>query len=272
MYTSTARRVTAKPATPQPAETTNNNTHPPTPPIRLPCGPDDPRLLELAKAYETILRIVENIDQESNPRTTPHQSLATENSTQGEGEGENSTGTNRAQSTLTPLTQFRSGIEKTPMRAAKAIMEMTQGYEGSVDDLINDAIFESEASSSDLIIVCDIEFTSLCEHHLLPFSGHVHIGYLPQYGQILGLSKFARITNLFSQRLQVQEMLTRSISTSIHSSKLKPKGVIVMVEAEHSCMSCRGVKKSSKTITTAIMGEISSDHRAEFLSLVNRRD
>lgn len=162
----------------------------------------------------------------------------------------------------------RGGIINTPMRAAKAIMELTVGNETVLEDIVNGAVFEEDCH--DLVMVRDIEFTSLCEHHLLPFRGKIHVGYYP-CGKILGLSKFARIADCYSRRLQVQERLTKQICSAI-DHVVEPLGVVVVCEAEHSCMSCRGVKKSgSSTITMSQTGCFRDPkYKEEFLQLLNR--
>lgn len=146
----------------------------------------------------------------------------------------------------------REGMQKTADRAAKAYMDLTKGYYEDPVAILTKAIFKSNAK--DLVLIKNIEFYSLCEHHLLPFYGNCHIAYLPK-GKIIGLSKFARLTDVFARRFQVQENLTAQIANSIQSI-IKPYGVIVMIEAEHMCMRMRGVeKKNSSMVTVCALGE-----------------
>jgi len=164
----------------------------------------------------------------------------------------------------------REGLLKTPDRAAKAFQFMTQGYEQDLEALINGAVFESEYD--DMVIVRDIEFYSLCEHHLVPFYGQAHIAYIPA-GRILGLSKFARITDMFARRLQVQERLTAQIAEAIQTI-LQPKGVAVALEAKHLCMMARGVEKqNSNMVTSHVLGVFRDDAatRAECMNLLRKQ-
>ena len=161
----------------------------------------------------------------------------------------------------------REGLVNTPKRVAKAWEFLTKGYNENLDDLINNAIFEGE--SKDMVIVKNIEFYSLCEHHMIPFYGKAHIGYIPD-GKIIGLSKLARITDLFSQRLQVQERLTNQIAQCLQEV-LKPRGVAVVLEGKHFCMLSRGAQKQNSIATSSSMLGIFREKestRNEFLKLI----
>jgi GTP cyclohydrolase I len=161
----------------------------------------------------------------------------------------------------------REGLLKTPQRAAEAIRFLTRGYDQNIATILNDAIFEEEID--DMIIVKDVEFYSLCEHHLLPFFGRCHVGYLPA-GRILGLSKIARLVDMFSRRLQVQERLTHQIAHALDEA-IQPRGVAVVMEAHHLCMMARGIEKqNSSMVTSAVLGAFRADRgpRAEFMQLV----
>lgn len=163
----------------------------------------------------------------------------------------------------------RDGLKDTPQRAAKALKFLTQGYHQSLDDIVNGALFESD--SDEMIIVKDIELYSMCEHHLLPFIGKCHVAYLPQ-GKIIGLSKVARIVDMFARRLQVQERLTRQIAETL-TTATGALGVGVIIEAKHLCMMMRGVEKQNSIMTTSVMlGSFRKDRRTrgEFLSLVQK--
>jgi GTP cyclohydrolase I len=163
----------------------------------------------------------------------------------------------------------REGLVKTPMRAAKALVAMTSGYTSDPVEVATQAIFEHAGSR--IVIVKDIEFYSMCEHHILPFFGKVAVGYIPD-GKMIGLSKLARIVDCFAKRLQVQERLTAEICNLL-SSTLPNKGVIVACEAEHLCMKMRGVEKQdSSTITFDYTGEFvdSPSMRQEFLNLIQK--
>src|SRR5215208_2889666 len=163
----------------------------------------------------------------------------------------------------------RDGLLKTPERVAKSMQWLTRGYDVQVEDIFGDAIF-AEAHEN-MVLVRDIEFYSLCEHHMLPFFGTVHIAYIPD-GRIVGLSKLPRLVDVFARRLQVQERLTEQIATAIEDV-LQPRGVGVVVEAAHLCMMMRGVEKqNSKTITSALRGEFRDCPmtRDEFLRLAHR--
>lgn len=161
----------------------------------------------------------------------------------------------------------RPGLVDTPERAAKAMKYLTRGYEQKLDDVINDALFPSD--SSDLVIVKDIELFSLCEHHMLPFFGRAHVGYIPD-GKVLGLSKIARIVDMYSRRLQIQEQLSSQIAETI-SKVTGAKGVAVIIEAKHLCMMMRGVEKQNSSMKTSAMLGVFRDNattRSEFLSLI----
>jgi len=163
----------------------------------------------------------------------------------------------------------REGLVDTPKRAAKAFQFLNNGYEKSLDEVLNGAIFESE--TEDMVIVKDIELYSLCEHHLLPFVGKCHIAYMPQ-GKVLGLSKLARVVDMYARRLQIQENLTKQIADAVELA-INARGVAVVIEAKHMCMMMRGVEKQNSVMTTSAMKGIFRDDmstRAEFLSLINR--
>ncbi|KAJ5104678.1 hypothetical protein NUU61_002025 [Penicillium alfredii] len=164
----------------------------------------------------------------------------------------------------------REGLRETPERYAKAMLYFTKGYEENVRDLVNGAVFHED--HDELVIVKDIDVFSLCEHHMVPFSGKMHIGYIPDR-RVLGLSKLARLAEMFSRRLQVQERLTKQVALAI-SEVLKPRGVGVVMESAHLCMVMRGVQKVSSTTTTSCMlgcMRSSAKTREEFLTLLNRR-
>ena len=161
----------------------------------------------------------------------------------------------------------RQGLIKTPKRVAESWKFLSQGYHQNLNDVINEAIFDE--SAKDMIIVKDIEFYSLCEHHLIPFYGKAHVGYIPN-GKIIGLSKIPRIIDFYSRRLQVQERLTNQIATCIQDL-LNPKGVAVVMEGRHFCMLMRGVQKQNSIASTSSMLGAFKDQsttRNEFLKLV----
>lgn len=164
----------------------------------------------------------------------------------------------------------REGLVKTPYRAAEAMNFITKGYKDSLEAVVNGAIFHE--NSDDMVIVRDIEFFSMCEHHLFPFFGHANIAYIPD-GKIIGLSKLARITDMFARRLQVQERMTVQIAEAIQEV-LQPRGVAVVLEARHLCMMARGVeKKSSDMVTSHVLGEFRANRatRAEFMNLLGKQ-
>ncbi len=163
----------------------------------------------------------------------------------------------------------REGLQNTPKRVARMYPELLSGYRTDVDKLVNNAIFN--VTYDDMVIVRDIEYFSLCEHHMLPFMGRAHVAYIPK-GQVIGLSKIPRIVDMFARRLQVQERMTRQIADFIHDL-LKPQGVAVVVEGLHLCAMMRGVKKHDARMTTsAMLGSFrkSINTRQEFLDHLNR--
>ena len=164
----------------------------------------------------------------------------------------------------------REGLLKTPLRVAEAMRFLTQGYRSTPDKVINNALFTQDTGG--MVIVKDIEVYSLCEHHMLPFFGRCHIGYLPN-GRVFGVSKLARLVDVYARRLQLQERLTEQISKVIMES-IDAKGVGVMIEARHLCMMMRGVEKQNSTMVTSSVLGVFRDHlatREEFLTLVSRR-
>ena len=161
----------------------------------------------------------------------------------------------------------REGLLRTPGRAARAFEFLTAGYRQSLDELVNNALFDSEAS--EIILVKDIELYSLCEHHLIPFIGKAHVAYIPN-GKVVGLSKTARIVDMFARRLQIQENLTMQIADALMKT-LQPRGVGVVIEAKHLCMMMRGVEKQNSVMkTSCLLGVFKEDARtrSEFLSLL----
>ena len=164
----------------------------------------------------------------------------------------------------------REGLEKTPLRVAKALEFLTNGYRADVKQVINNALFTQDTGG--MVIVKDIEMYSMCEHHMLPFFGRCHIGYIPN-GKVFGVSKLARLVDVHARRLQLQERLTEDISREIMES-IDARGVGVMIEARHLCMMMRGVEKQNSTMVTSSVLGVFRDHlatREEFLTLVGRK-
>jgi GTP cyclohydrolase I len=164
----------------------------------------------------------------------------------------------------------RDGLEKTPLRVSKALRFFTQGYEQSPADVLNGALFDVDYD--EMVVVRDIDFYSLCEHHMVPFFGRVHVAYIPN-GKVVGLSKIPRTVEIFARRLQVQERLTMDIARTIEAV-LNPRGVGVVVEAKHLCMMMRGVEKQNTfAITSSLRGVFESDSktRSEFMDLIRHR-
>jgi GTP cyclohydrolase I len=164
----------------------------------------------------------------------------------------------------------REGLLKTPSRVAEALTFLTRGYQMDPDKVINDAVFTEDYE--EMIVQKDIDFFSLCEHHLLPFFGKAHVAYIPHH-KIVGVSKLARLVDVYARRLQVQERLTNQIATTI-MAKLKPLGVAVVIEAEHLCMRMRGVEKqNSLIITSSLLGAFRNrqETRSEFMNLIRQK-
>ncbi len=164
----------------------------------------------------------------------------------------------------------RPGLKDTPTRAAKAFQYLTSGYQNSLDKIVNNALFPSD--SSEIVVIKNIELYSLCEHHLLPFIGQCHVGYIP-HGKILGLSKVARIVDMFAKRLQIQETLTSQIAHAIMTTT-QAEGVGVIIEAKHLCMMMRGVEKQNSVMTTSVvLGQFRENlaTRQEFFKLLETR-
>jgi len=163
----------------------------------------------------------------------------------------------------------REGLLDTPKRAAKAMKFLTGGYEQSLEDIVNNAVFASD--NDEMVVISNIEMYSMCEHHMLPFIGKVHIGYLPN-GNVLGLSKFARITDMFARRLQIQENLTKQIADAVQEVT-GARGVAVVVEARHMCMMMRGVEKQNSSMSTSVMLGAFREQpatRSEFFRLIGK--
>jgi GTP cyclohydrolase I len=161
----------------------------------------------------------------------------------------------------------REGLLKTPQRVAKAFEFMTQGYNQNPVEVLNEALFESD--NDQMVLIKDIEFYSMCEHHLLPIIGRAHVAYIPD-GKVVGLSKIPRMVDVFARRFQIQEQLTEQIADAIHDV-IAPKGVGVVVQARHMCIEMRGVQKThSATTTSALRGMfLRSDTRKEFFDIIN---
>ncbi len=162
----------------------------------------------------------------------------------------------------------REGLKKTPLRVVKALKFLTEGYHQEPKEILNQALFKT--SNDEMVVVRDIEFYSMCEHHMLPIIGRVHVAYIPD-GKVVGLSKIPRIVNLYARRLQIQEQMTEQIADAILET-IKPKGVAVVVHARHMCMEMRGVEKiNSTTLSSALRGLFKSDERTrnEFYNLIN---
>ena len=165
----------------------------------------------------------------------------------------------------------REGLNETPDRVCRAWLEMTEGYRMNAEKVLSTTF---EGTSDEMIVLKDIEFTSCCEHHLLTFAGKAHVAYLPSKGRIVGLSKLARIVDVYAKRLQVQERMTQQIADAV-KTRLNPAGVAVVIEGQHSCMCVRGVRKQGAHMVTSSLHGVFRDNastRAEFMSLITRRD
>lgn len=161
----------------------------------------------------------------------------------------------------------RDGLQKTPKRVAKALRDLTSGYKEDALEILRSAVFDVD--HQEIVLVRDIDFASLCEHHMLPFLGKAHVAYLPR-GRVVGLSKLARVVDVYARRLQVQERMTTQIARALQEA-LDPAGVAVVIEATHMCMAMRGVKKpNAVTVTSAMLGEFHEDPatRAELMKLI----
>ena len=164
----------------------------------------------------------------------------------------------------------RDGLVNTPLRVSQSLRFLTSGYRMNEDELLNKALFD--VAYDEMVIVRDIELFSLCEHHLLPFFGKCHVGYIPD-GRVIGLSKIPRLVDMYARRLQVQERLTRQIAETI-DQKIRPRGVAVVIEAQHLCMIMRGVEKQNSVAVTSSMLGVFKDNqntRNEFLNLVRHQ-
>lgn len=164
----------------------------------------------------------------------------------------------------------REGLLKTPARAADAMRFLTSGYNLELEQVVNGAIFKEDAD--DIVVIRDVEFFSLCEHHLLPFFGYAHVAYIPN-GKIVGISKIARIVDMFARRLQVQERLTQQVALAIDEI-LKPQGVACVLEGKHLCMMARGVEKQASNVSTSYLTGVFRDNattRGEFYDLIRDR-
>ena len=162
----------------------------------------------------------------------------------------------------------REGLLKTPNRVAKALKFLTEGYDQDPEEILNQALFTT--SNDEMVLVRDIEFYSMCEHHMLPIIGRAHVAYIPN-GKVVGLSKIPRIVNVYARRLQIQEQMTEQIADAILDT-IKPKGVAVVIHARHMCMEMRGVQKiNSTTVSSALRGLFKKDERtrSEFYNLIN---
>lgn len=160
----------------------------------------------------------------------------------------------------------RDGLIKTPERAAKAMEYLTSGYDKNINDIVNGALFS--VNCKDVVVLKNIKFYSLCEHHILPFFGECSVGYIPnENGRVIGLSKIPRIVDMFARRLQVQERLTREIANAIYEVT-EAKAVIVTMEAKHMCMMMRGVEKECNTFTKIIVGDVSKDEKENLINCI----